>query len=108
LGNQRAERKHAVRQVRDRTTGGRNNYQRFKVHYIPTSSSWLNLIERWFGELTTKRIRRVSRRLERETQTVCLDGDGRIHRGQTRALAPDPGADPTRLQGSKDRKPKAS
>ena len=33
-------------------------HPRFKVHYIPTSSSWLNLIERWFGELTSKRIRR--------------------------------------------------
>jgi transposase len=31
---------------------------RFVPHYIPTSSSWLNLIERWFGELTGKRIRR--------------------------------------------------
>ena len=31
---------------------------RFAPHYIPTSSSWLNLIERWFGELTGKRIRR--------------------------------------------------
>jgi transposase len=27
-------------------------------HFIPTSSSWLNLVERWFGELTSKRIRR--------------------------------------------------
>lgn len=33
---------------------------RFIVHYVPTSSSWLNLIERWFGELTSKRIRRDS------------------------------------------------
>jgi len=30
------------------------------VHFVPTSSSWLNLIERWFGELTNKRIRRGS------------------------------------------------
>ena len=30
------------------------------MHYVPTSSSWLNLIERWFGELTNKRIRRDS------------------------------------------------
>jgi transposase len=35
-------------------------HPRFIVHYIPTSSSWLNLIERWFGELTSKRIRRDS------------------------------------------------
>jgi transposase len=35
-------------------------HPRFHVHYVPTSSSWLNLIERWFGELTNKRIRRGS------------------------------------------------
>ena len=35
-------------------------HPRFHVHHIPTSSSWLNLIERWFGELTNKRIRRGS------------------------------------------------
>jgi transposase len=37
-----------------------NQHPRFHVHYVPTSSSWLNLIERWFGELTCKRIRRDS------------------------------------------------
>lgn len=37
-----------------------NRHPRFKVHYVPTSSSWLNLIERWFAELTNKRIRRDS------------------------------------------------
>jgi transposase len=31
---------------------------RFVAHFVPTSSSWLNLVERWFGELTGKRIRR--------------------------------------------------
>jgi len=31
---------------------------RFHMHFIPTSSSWLNLVERWFREITTKRIRR--------------------------------------------------
>lgn len=35
-------------------------HPRFQVHYVPTSCSWLNLIERWFAELTTKRIRRDS------------------------------------------------
>ena len=33
---------------------------RFKTHFIPTSSSWLNLVERWFGELTGKAVRRGS------------------------------------------------
>ena len=33
-------------------------HSRFHMHFVPTSSSWLNLIERFFGELTTKRVRR--------------------------------------------------
>jgi transposase len=33
-------------------------HPRFHMHFIPTSSSWLNLIERWFREITDKRIRR--------------------------------------------------
>ena len=33
-------------------------HPRFIPHFIPTSSSWLNLVERWFGELTGKSIRR--------------------------------------------------
>lgn len=33
---------------------------RFIEHFIPTHSSWLNLIERWFAEITNKRIRRGS------------------------------------------------
>jgi len=33
-------------------------HPRFVCHFIPTSSSWLNLVERWFGELTDKAIRR--------------------------------------------------
>ena len=35
--------------------GGRPRYH---VHFTPTGSSWLNQIERWFGEITRKRIRR--------------------------------------------------
>jgi transposase len=35
-------------------------HPRFVPHFVPTSSSWLNLIERWFGELTSKRVRRGS------------------------------------------------
>ena len=35
-------------------------HPRFVPHFVPTSSSWLNLVERWFGELTRKRIRRGS------------------------------------------------
>lgn len=35
-------------------------HPRFVAHFVPTSSSWLNLVERWFAELTSKRIRRGS------------------------------------------------
>jgi len=33
-------------------------HRRFHLHFTPTSSSWLNLVERWFRELTTRRLRR--------------------------------------------------
>ncbi|PRY27782.1 IS630 family transposase [Umezawaea tangerina] len=35
-------------------------HPRFAVHFTPTSSSWLNLVERWFSELTTKKLQRGS------------------------------------------------
>ncbi len=35
-----------------------SKHTRFVLHFTPTSSSWLNLIERWFRDLTQKRIRR--------------------------------------------------
>lgn len=35
-------------------------HPRFHMHFIPTSSSWLNLVERWFREITDKAIRRGS------------------------------------------------
>jgi transposase len=35
-------------------------HPRFHLHFTPTSSSWLNLVERWFRNLTEKRIRRGS------------------------------------------------
>ncbi|MBE3074362.1 MAG: transposase [Actinobacteria bacterium] len=33
-------------------------HRRFHLHFTPTSSSWLNLVERWFRELTEKSLRR--------------------------------------------------
>jgi len=35
-------------------------HPRFHMHFVPTSSSWLNMVERWFRDLTTRRIRRDS------------------------------------------------
>lgn len=44
-------------------------HPRFVVHFTPTSSSWLNLVERWFSELTTKKLRRGTHRSVRELNT---------------------------------------
>ena len=41
-------------------------HPRFELHFTPTSSSWLNLVERWFGELTSKKLRRGAHRSVRE------------------------------------------
>ncbi len=37
-----------------------HRHPRFHLHFTPTGSSWLNLVERWFREITQKRIRRGS------------------------------------------------
>jgi transposase len=37
-------------------------HPRFHLHFTPTSSSWLNLVERWFAELTTRKLRRSAHR----------------------------------------------
>jgi len=44
-------------------------HPRFVLHFTPTSSSWMNLVERWFGELTTKKLRRGSHRSVRALNT---------------------------------------
>jgi transposase len=44
-------------------------HPRFVLHFTPTSASWLNLVERWFGELTTKQLRRGAHRSVRQLNT---------------------------------------
>lgn len=48
-------------------------HPRFHMHFIPTSSSWLNMVERFFRELTTKRIRRGSFTSVAELTTAISD-----------------------------------
>jgi transposase len=43
-------------------------HPRFELHFTPTYSSWLNLVERWFGELTAKWLRRGTHRSTRELE----------------------------------------
>ena len=48
-------------------------HPRFIPHFVPTSASWLNLIERWFGELTGKRGRRGSFANVEELQQAIME-----------------------------------
>jgi transposase len=76
-------------------------HPRFHLHFTPTRSSWLNLVERWFGEITRKRIRRgVFKSVpeliaaideyilvnNKNPKPFCLDQKGRRHPGQGRSL----------------------
>ena len=73
--------------------------RRFHFHFTPTSGSWLNQVERFFGLITDKMIRRgtflsarrtgasdlrMARDLERKTQGIRLESHGRRHSGQSR------------------------
>ena len=44
-------------------------HPRFVLHFTPTSSSWLNLVERWFAELTNKKLRRSAHKSVRALNT---------------------------------------
>ena len=46
---------------------------RWQVHFTPTSASWLNQVERWFGLLTDKQIRRGVHRSTKELERTILD-----------------------------------
>ena len=48
-------------------------HPRFKLHFIPTSSSWLNLVERFFAEITEKQIRRGVFRSVEDLKTAIHD-----------------------------------
>ncbi len=45
-------------------------HPRFTLHFTPTYSSWINLIERWFAELTTKWLRRGTHRSTKELEAA--------------------------------------
>jgi transposase len=47
-------------------------HPRFRMHFTPTSSSWLNLVERWFRELTQQRLRRGTFRSVRQLQEAIF------------------------------------
>ena len=46
---------------------------RYHLHFTPTHGSWLNLIERWFGSLTERQIKRGSHRSTLQLQQAIKD-----------------------------------
>lgn len=75
-------------------------HPRFHVYFTPTSASWLNMVERFFRDLTQNRLRRgvfrecrgidhghrrLHRPAQREPQTVHLDRQGQRYSGESEA-----------------------
>jgi transposase len=48
-------------------------HPRFHLHFTPTYSSWINLVERWFAELTTKWLRRGTHRSTKELEASIAE-----------------------------------
>jgi len=48
-------------------------HPRYQLHFTPTSGSWVNQVERWFGEITEKRIRRGSFESVRSLETAIQE-----------------------------------
>jgi transposase len=48
-------------------------HPRFHLHFTPTGASWLNLVERWFAELTQKQLRRGVHRSPRELEKAIRE-----------------------------------
>jgi transposase len=48
-------------------------HPRFRMHFTPTYSSWMNLVERWFGRLTDEALRRGNHRNTRELEDAIAE-----------------------------------
>jgi len=68
-------------------------HPRFHLHFTPTSSSWLNLVERWFAELTNRKLRRSAHRSVTELETDIRKWINEWNKDPGRSSGPNP---PTR------------
>ena len=61
-----------------------DKHPRVHFHFIPTSSSWLNLVERFFSELTTRQLKRLEgQQSERDFGYTALESkDGQAYEGR--------------------------
>jgi transposase len=48
-------------------------HPRFHLHFTPTGASWLNLVERWFAELSARKLKRGAHRTVRELNNDIRD-----------------------------------
>jgi transposase len=63
---------------------------RIHVHFTPTYGSWLNLVERWFGELTNKQLRRACTAVSASSRRPFASLSMRIMRVRNRSCGPKP------------------
>ena len=49
------------------------SHSRFHLHFTPTSASWLNMVERFFAEITRKRIRRGAFKSVAELKSAIME-----------------------------------
>ena len=68
-------------------------HPRVQLHFTPTYSSWLNLVERWFAELTTRKLRRSAHRSVAELEADLIAWIQAWNDDRARSCGPRP---PTR------------
>ncbi|AJC57004.1 transposase [Streptomyces sp. 769] len=60
-------------------------HPRFHLHFTPTSASWLNLVERWFAELTCRKLRRSAHAASPNSNGTSAAGSTRGTRTPSRS-----------------------
>src|ERR1035437_7869327 len=68
-------------------------HPRFELHFTPTNSSWLTLVERWFAELPNRKLRRSAHRSVTELEATSASGSANGTKTRNRSCGPRP---PTR------------
>ena len=94
-------------------------HPRFQLHFVPTSCSWLNLVERWFRELSTQCIRRGAffsvddlneaileflTAWNEDPKTLCLDRHRGFDHGKAVTLPANHGENSVRINAASQRK----
>ena len=107
----------------EKVTAWLKRHPRFVSHFVPTSSSRMNLVERWFGHLDNKAIKRgvflsvadlptsiaaFLNAWNESPKPFVWDGDCRIDSGKALPLPPNSRTDPARLHQPKNSQPEES